>query len=103
MSSVNIYSDVSMELKENRSEACLPERRRLLATPMSISSIALGKTYEAPELLRKRCWVDRGEPERRLVDAIKLGDEVFEVNVMVGVVVKHQFLKIPDIKSVPRE
>lgn len=46
-------------------------------------------------MLRKGSRVDGREPDADLVDAIKFGDQILEVDVMVGVVVEHQLLKVP--------
>lgn len=39
--------------------------------------------------------VDGGEPDASLVDAVKLSDEVFEVDVVVRVIVEDQLLEVP--------
>lgn len=46
-------------------------------------------------MLRERGRVDGGEPDTRLVDAVQLCNQLFEVDVTIGVVVEDQLLKVP--------
>ena len=47
-------------------------------------------------MLREGGWVDSGHPDAGLVDAVELGNEVFEVDVMVGVVGEGKLLEVPE-------
>lgn len=51
-------------------------------------------------MLREGSWVDGGEPDTRLVDAVQLGDEVLEVDVVIRVVVEDELLEVP-ARAVP--
>ena len=49
----------------------------------------------AEGMLREGSGVHGREPDARLVDAVQLGNEVFEVDVVIGVVVEDELLKVP--------
>lgn len=49
----------------------------------------------AEGMLREGSGVHGGEPDARLVNAVQLGNEVFEVDVVIGIVVEDELLKVP--------
>jgi hypothetical protein len=44
---------------------------------------------------REGCGIHGGHPEAHLVQLVKVVDQVFEVDVMVGVVIEDQLLPVP--------
>jgi hypothetical protein len=51
-------------------------------------------------MLAETRWIDGREPDAGLVDAVELGDKVFEVDVVVRVVVEDELLEVPAMWSV---
>ena len=49
----------------------------------------------AEGMLREGSGVHGREPDAGLVDAVQLGNEVLEVDVVVGIVVEYELLKVP--------
>ncbi len=54
----------------------------------------------AEGMLGEGSWVHSRHPDASLVDAVELGDEVLEVDVVVGIVVEGQLAPVPDVRSV---